>query len=142
MFEIPWRLRRRSMKLLLRPGEFVETDKIPDGFDLDEWRQDFFWIAERKISAVKPIPMTLEQKRGDCEDFAAVAVNSMLKDEFENVSFDYYWREGNVLPVHVTASGTKDGQTVLYSNGDKWLFGPERWAKETGYARSWVRTVS
>lgn len=142
MFEDFWRFRRRSMKLLLRPQEFVETDKIPDGFDLDEWRQDFFWIAERKISAVKPIPMTLDEQRGDCEDFAAVAVNSMLRDGFENVSFDYYWRRGNVLPVHVTASGVQDGQNILYSNGDKWLFAPEDWADETGYARSWVREVS
>lgn len=129
------------MKLLLRPGNFVEEDKIPAGFNLDTWRENFFWVEERKISAVKPIPMTLEEERGDCEDFAAVAVSWMKKRGYEDVSFDFYWREGQILPTHVAASGITGGQQVLYSNGNKWLLGPEEWKEETGYARVWVREV-
>lgn len=142
MFDIElWRLRRRSLKLLLRPTEFVEPEKIPDGFNLDEWRQDFFWVEERKISAVKPISMTLEEMRGDCEDFAAVAVASMKKNNFDTVSYGFFWREGQLLPTHVTANGVQNEEPVVYSNGQKWLMGPEEWKDETGYARAWVQEV-
>lgn len=136
-----WRLRRRSLKLLLRTDEFAEPDKIPEGFDFEEWRQDFFWVEERKISAVKPIKKTIEEQNGDCEDFAAVAVSWMKKVGFDTVSFGFFWREGNILPVHVTANGVQDGEPVVFSNGQKWLMGPDKWKEETGYVRAWIKEV-
>lgn len=123
-------LRRWTPLTFLLPNRYVDHDSRWREFDLQgwsetgyEWTQDP-WNGLRDF-AQRP-PETVDSGRGDCEDYALVAVSWAVANSRDGVGLAFCWELPYPWPRHVIAF---DDERV-YSSGhtvetdvDEWIDG-------------------
>jgi hypothetical protein len=127
------RLRRWTPLTFLLPRRYVEYDERWDAFDLLEWsRNDYEWTEDPwngyRDFAQSPRE-TLRRGRGDCEDYALVAVSWAIARGRSGVGLGFCWEFPYPWPRHVVAF---DDERV-YSSGVVSRESVDEWAADSRY---------
>lgn len=119
------------------PKRYIDTEYPWEQFSLKSWNYD--WREDPwggLWDTLKPPAETVQDGRGDCEDYAFVVL-SALYAESDSVDMGLIvcgkkWRG----PSHVAAYGIGH----VYSSGDVFYGTPEEWLAQSKY--DWMRTRS
>ncbi|MFT4923370.1 MAG: hypothetical protein ACI8XM_002596 [Haloarculaceae archaeon] len=121
-------LRRWTPLTFLFPGRYVDRSDRWDEFDLLAWSEaDYEWTQDpwHGISdfAQRP-PETVDSGRGDCEDYALVAVAWAVASDRDGVGIAFCWKPPYPWPRHVIAyddTRVYSSGTVADENVDEWI---------------------
>lgn len=121
-------LRQWTPLIFLFPARYVETDPFWADFDFRAWaRNEYEWTEDPwngfRDFAQRPSE-TVDQGRGDCEDFALVATSWAMANGRPDVGLGFCWESSRPWPTHVIAYDSE----AVYSSGtisqvtvDKWI---------------------
>lgn len=126
-------VRRWTPLTFLMPGRYVDTDRDWTAFDLVEWaREDYRWLRDRWngfLDFAQSPAVTIERNRGDCEDFALVAISWALGNDRDGVGLGWCWELRRPWPTHVIAFDEEQ----VYSAGSIWRTSVDEWLAESKY---------
>jgi hypothetical protein len=127
------RLRRWTPLTLLLPGRYVEYDERWESFDLLEWSRDDYEWTEDPWNGYRDFARTpretLRSGRGDCEDYALVAISWAIARGRSGVGLGFCWEVPYPWPTHVIAF---DDERV-YSSGVVSRESVDEWAANSHY---------
>ncbi|MFC5135872.1 MULTISPECIES: hypothetical protein [Haloferacaceae] len=134
--------RRWTPFTFLAPDRYVDRGERWAEFDLEEWsRSEYDWTQDPwngfRDFARRPHEC-VEAGRGDCEDYALVALSWAVAHEREGVGIAFCWDLPYPWPRHVIAF---DDERV-YSSGDIVETSVDEWVADSKYAFSVRRHVS
>lgn len=127
-------LRRWTPLTFLAPARFVDRDDRWASFDLHAWAdEEYEWVQDPwngfRDFASRPAA-TVAAGRGDCEDFALVALSWAAANDREGLGLGFCFERWNPLPTHAIAYDDE----AVYSSGkilpksvDEWLDDAERY---------------
>lgn len=128
-------LRRWTPLTFLFPSRYVSRDPFWEDFDFEEWsHHGYEWTADPwnglRDFARRPAE-TVSRGRGDCEDYALVAVSWAVAQGREGVGLAFCFSPPYPWPTHAIAFD--DGR--VYSSGevfegtvDEWIDGSEKYS--------------
>ena len=131
--------RRWTPLTFLAPRRFVDRADFWSNFDLDAWsRSDYTWNQDPwngiRDFARRPRE-TVDRARGDCEDYALVAMSWAIANGRSGVGLAFCWEWPYPWPTHVIAF---DDERV-YSSGEIVEASVEDWTEESKYRYSLKR---
>jgi hypothetical protein len=134
-------LRRWTPLTFLFPSRYVEDDAFWADFDFETWSDsEYRWIRDPwngfRDFARRPRE-TVARKRGDCEDYALVAVSWAVANGRDGVGLAFCWKWPYPWPTHVVAFD--DGR--VYSSGDVREQRVSEWVEESTYRFALERRV-
>lgn len=134
-------LRRWTPLTFLFPASYVETDPIWADFDFRRWaREDYEWTQDPwngfRDFAKRPSE-TVAQERGDCEDFALVAISWAAAQNRPGVGVGFCWESNRPWPTHVIAYDAEH----VYSSGEIREVDVDDWIGASKYAFALKRRV-
>lgn len=135
-------LRRWTPLTYLFPGRYVDRDQFWSEFDLEEWsRSAYEWTEDPwngfRDFARRPAE-TISRGRGDCEDYALVAVSWAVAQGHEGVGLAFCWKLYYPWPTHVVAY---DDERV-YSSGSISRTSVDDWVADSAYDFALKRRVA
>jgi hypothetical protein len=135
-------LRRWTPLTFLFPARYVDHGSRWEQFDLVTWsEEDYEWIQDPwngfRDFAQRP-PETVEHGRGDCEDYALVAVAWAVANDRSGVGLAFCWEVPFPWPRHVIAY---DDERV-YSSGSITESGVDEWIEDSKYVFEVRRQLS
>jgi hypothetical protein len=136
------RLRRWTPLTFLVPHRYVDRDPFWSAFDLEEWsRSSYEWTEDPwngfRDFAQRPAS-TVSRGRGDCEDYALVAISWAVARGRQGVGLAFCWEPSRPWPTHVVAY---DRERV-YSSGHITRQGVDDWIAASRYAFALKRRVA
>lgn len=134
------KLRRWVPFVYLLPDRYVDPAAVPDDFDFRAWSREFEWRQDpwngfRDFAT--PPAETIETARGDCEDYALVAVSWALAGDRDGVGLGFCFPPWSPVPRHVVAYD----DVRVYSVGRVFDASPSEWLADSPYARLLRRSV-
>lgn len=135
-------LRRWTPFTFITPDRYVDRDDRWKSFDLEEWsRSDYDWTRDPwngfRDFAQRP-PDCVDTGRGDCEDYALVALSWAVANDRDGVGLGFCWAPPYPWPRHVIAY---DDERV-YSSGRIRETSIEEWLADSRYSYVLKRRVS
>jgi len=135
-------LRRWSPLTFLFPTRYVDRDPFWADFDLDDWsKTDYEWTQDAwnglRDFATAPRD-TVEQGRGDCEDYALVAIAWAVAQGRSGVGIGFCWAWPYPWPTHVIAF---DDERV-YSSGRRVRTSVPEWTAGSKYRFTLTRRIT
>ncbi len=128
-------LRRWTPLTLLAPARYLDRDERWADFDIHAWAdEEYEWVQDawnglRDFAA--PPAETVAAGRGDCEDFALVALSWAAANGRDGLGLGFCFEPWTPVPTHAIAFD----ETHVYSSGDieetsvdGWLAGSDRYA--------------
>lgn len=110
-------LRRWTPLTFFFPRRYVDHDPFWSTFGLEEWSQlTYEWTEDPWngfLDFAKRPTDTVSQGKGDCEDYALVAVSWAVAHGFDGIGLAFCWESSLPWPTHVIAF---DDERV-YSSG-------------------------
>jgi len=133
--------RRWTPLTFLFPSKYVETDAFWEEFDFEAWSgSDYTWTRDPwngfRDFARRPRE-TVDRKRGDCEDYALVALSWAVANGRDGVGLAFCWEWPFPWPTHVIAF---DDERV-YSSGYIREKSVSRWIEDSKYRYALERRV-
>lgn len=124
------------------PNRYVDRDDWWRTFNLEEWsRTTYVWTSDSwngfRDFAQKPRACT-ESGRGDCEDYALVAISWAVAQGRDGVVIAFCWELPYPWPTHVIAF---DDERV-YSSGDVDETSVDEWVHDSKYSFAVRRRVT
>lgn len=127
------RLQRWTPLTFLVPQRYVDRDDHWEAFDLLEWsREDYEWTQDPwngYRDFAQPPRETLREGKGDCEDYALVAVSWAVAQGRSGIGLGFCWELPYPWPRHVIAF---DDERV-YSSGDVSRQSVNAWMTDSRY---------
>lgn len=126
-------LRRWTPFTFLFPTKYVETGPYWETFDFETWAcNDYEWVEDPwngfRDFAKRPTE-TVDLGRGDCEDFALVALSWALSTGRQNVGLGICWQATRPWPTHVIAFDAE----AVYSSGNISHETVNEWLEDSKY---------
>lgn len=126
-------LKRWSPLTFLFPSRYVDRDEFWVDFDLDTWsREEYTWTQDPwngfRDFAAHPKD-TVDRDRGDCEDYALVAIAWAIAQDRSGVGIGFCWKRPYPWPTHVIAF---DDERV-YSSGRRIKKSVDEWTADSSY---------
>lgn len=135
-------LRRWSPLTFLFPRQYVDRDPFWSEFDLEEWsRSAYEWTQDPWngfLDFAKRPAETVSRGRGDCEDYALVAVSWAVAHGRDGVGLAFCWELSRPWPTHVVAF---DDERV-YSSGSIAEKGIDEWITDSKYVFALKRRIA
>jgi hypothetical protein len=133
--------RRWTPLTFLFPGRFVDRDDRWADFDLLEWSDgEYDWTQDAwngfRDFAQRPAE-TVETGRGDCEDYALVALSWAVAADRDGIGLGFCWESGTPWPTHVIAFD----EERVYSSGNTPETGVDEWIEDSDYTFALRRRV-
>ncbi|RMB24201.1 hypothetical protein ATH50_1442 [Haloplanus aerogenes] len=127
-------LRRWTPLTFLAPDRYVDRDDWWRTFDFDAWSRSVYeWTADAwngfRDFAQQP-RACVETGRGDCEDYALVALASAVARERPAVGIAFCWELPYPWPTHVIAFD----DDFVYSSGDIVETSVDEWVRASRYS--------
>ena len=135
------KLRRWTPLLFLRPAPYVDVDEFWSGFDLDAWADETYewnpdpWNGVRDF--VQPPRETVDGGRGDCEDFALVALSWARAQDRDGLGLGFCWAWPYPWPTHAIAFD----EERVYSSGERFEGAVDEWLDQSDYDYVLTRRV-
>lgn len=134
--------RRWTPFTFIAPSRYVNPDDRWESFDLEEWsRSDYDWTRDLwngfRDFAQRP-PDCVDTGRGDCEDYALVALSWAVANDRDGIGLGFCWDPPYPWPRHVIAF---DDERV-YSSGTIHETSVEEWRIESRYSYVLKRRVT
>lgn len=135
-------VRRWTPLVLAFPRRYIDTEYPWHQFSLSAWNYD--WREDPwggLYDTLKPPAETVQDGRGDCEDYAFVVLSSLNANE--NVDELYIgvagkrWRPPSHVFAYAESKGPYESRTV-YSSGEVTYGSVDNWLSKTQY--DWART--
>ncbi|MFC6614478.1 hypothetical protein ACFQAS_05830 [Halopenitus salinus] len=135
-------VRRWTPFTFIAPARYVDRDDWWQSFDLLEWsRSEYSW-REDPWNGVRDFARRprecVETGRGDCEDYALVALSWAAAHDRDDVGLGFCWEWPYPWPRHVIAF---DDERV-YSSGRVHETSVEEWTADSRYSYVLERRVS
>lgn len=130
------RLRRWTPLTYLFPRRYLDTEYAWSDFDLHEWAAERYewtqdpWNGFRDFAS-RPRE-TIDRERGDCEDFALVAMSWAVANDRPGVGLGFCWEQWRPWPTHVIAYDDE----AVYSSGHVERTTVDDWLRDSRY--TWV----
>lgn len=134
------KLRRWAPFVTAAPGRYADPEAIPEGFDFEAWADEFEWTQDPWngwLDVAATVPETIETERGDCEDYALVAVSWGLVRDRSGLGMAFCFPPRSPVARHVIAY---DDERV-YSSGRIVEKTPSEWLEDSRYVRMLRRSV-
>lgn len=134
--------RRWTPFVYLMPNRYVDRDERWTEFDLIKWSDSTYdwtedpWNGFRDF-AQRPIE-TVDAARGDCEDYALVAVSWAVAQGRTGIGLGFCWDRRHPWPTHVIAF---DDERV-YSSGEIAEKTVDEWLRDSKYVFALRRRVT
>ena len=127
-------LRRWTPFTFLVPDQYVDRDDWWRTFDFEAWsRSTYEWTADSwngfRDFAQHPRDC-VASGRGDCEDYALVAIASAVARGRPGVGIAVCWEFPHPWPTHVIAFD----DDVVYSSGDIVETSVDEWVRDSQYS--------
>jgi hypothetical protein len=116
-------MRYPTVLLFLIPSIVLRIDRDWSDFDPITFDTTFRWKQDPLggfLDIVRPVRNTIQTRRGDCDDYAAVMASYFLAETDEPVRL-LLLRRDFTLHVAVEASGTIYASDMSYLNTDSYL---------------------
>lgn len=125
--------RRWTMFTFASPGRYVPREEFWQEFDLHSWAdEDYEWTEDPwngYFDFAQHPRDTVSRGRGDCEDFALVALAWAAANGREGLGLAFCWEWPYPWPRHVIAF---DDERV-YSSGNIRECSVEEWVEDSDY---------
>lgn len=134
-------LRRWTPLTFVRPGRYLATGSFWDDFDLDAWAEETYewrpdpWNGVRDFA--QPPAETVEAGRGDCEDFALVALSWARAQGRTDLGLGFCWSWPTPWPTHAIAFDDRR----VYSSGRRYDGSVDEWLEASDYDTVLTRRV-
>lgn len=129
----PLNLRRWTPLTFVAPRRYLESDPFGEDQEFQTWARDHYdwtqdpWNGFRDF-AQRPAE-TIKTGRGDCEDFALVAISWAVSREREGVGLGFCWEWPRPWPTHVIAFDDE----YVYSSGSITTESVDEWLEDSKY---------
>lgn len=135
-------LRRWTPLTFLFPDRYVDRDERWGEFDLTEWSEDVYEWTEDPWHGISDFARrpgeTVDMGRGDCEDYAIVAISWAVANGREGIGLAFCWDLPWPWPRHVIAY---DDERV-YSSGHTYEKSVDEYIDDSEYVFAVRRRVS
>lgn len=136
------RLRRWTPFTYLFPSRYIDTDYEWSDFDLAEWARERYEWTQNPWNGLRDFATapaeTIEQAKGDCEDFALVALSWAVANDRLDIGLAFCWESNRPWPTHVI---TYDSESV-YSSGSIRRTTIDEWLENARYSFALRRRVN
>lgn len=122
------KMKRLTALVYLFPKRYVGELDI----DLEEWSEEFEWEEDPHqgyLDYLSPLEQTVESGKGDCEDYAFVALSAMKAEGRSGVDLVWCYEGNYPYPKHVVVY---DGEKV-YSSGYIFPESLDEYVERNGY---------
>lgn len=135
-------VRRWTPLTFLAPTRYIDEGPFEEEFELRTWARDHYeWTQDPWNGlldfAERPAD-TVEVGRGDCEDFALVAISWAVARERSGVGLGFCWESTRPWPTHVIAFDDE----YVYSSGSISEESVDEWLDDSKYAYVLRRRVT
>jgi hypothetical protein len=135
-------LRRWTPLTFVAPARYVDSDDWWGSFDLEAWSQSAYVWTEDAWNGYRDVATypreCVELGRGDCEDYALVALAWAVAHDRDGIGLGFCWDPPYPWPRHVIAYD----EERVYSSGDITETSVEDWLADSSYAFVLKRRVS
>lgn len=126
--------RRWTPFVFFSPGRYIDESDFWDDFDFWRWTAyDYEWTSDKWDGwldfAQKPRD-TVESGRGDCEDYALVALSWAKAKGRKGLGIGFCW-DDKPYPTHVIAFDNRR----VYTSGHVLPYSPESYIQRSEYTR-------
>lgn len=136
------KFRRWSPLTFVSPARYVDTGEFWSTFDLESWsRSSYTWTQDPwngyRDFARHPRD-TVDRGRGDCEDYALVALSWGFAHDREGLGLGLCWEWPYPWPTHVIAFDDE----CVYSSGEITTESVDAWADDSRYDFVFERQIN
>jgi len=133
MISCDMQLRRWTPLTFLVPDRYVGRDEWWRTFDFEGWSQSTYEWTEDPWNGFRDFAQhprdCVESGRGDCEDYALVALASAVARDRDGVDIAFCWEFPYPWPTHVIAFDDE----FVYSSGDIVETSVDEWVRDSTY---------
>lgn len=124
-------LKRWTPLTFISPSHYVDTDEFWSSFDLEDWSQSKYQWTQDSWNGLRDFAQlpreTVRMGRGDCEDYALVAISWAKANHRDRVGLAFCWEWPYPWPTHVIAF---DNERV-YSSGRIFTKSVREWTDDS-----------
>lgn len=130
-----------TARYLLQPSALPQPESLPDGFDIWEWSKNEYtyepdgWNGIKDVTA--DVTETLTTGRGDCDDYARVAVSDAVRRGETERGVVGLWTKSFPPKGHLIAYDTHH----VYSSGSITYEAVDEYIDRTEYDIAWTRSL-
>ena len=126
-------VRRWAPLTFVAPARYVDRDDFWRSFDLESWSQsEYDWTQDDwngYLDFTRYPRECVESGRGDCEDYAFVAISWAVAQDRDGIGLAFCWKPPYPWPRHVIAY---DKERV-YSSGTIHEASVDEWKADSDY---------
>jgi hypothetical protein len=127
-------VRRWTPLTFVAPARYVDRDDLWQSFDFASWSQsEYVWEQDDwngYLDIAKHPRECVEMGRGDCEDYALVALSWAVAQDREGVGLGFCWESPYPWPRHVIAFD----EERVYSSGTIHETSVDQWRADSRYS--------
>ncbi|MUW14405.1 hypothetical protein GJ633_06800 [Halorubrum sp. CBA1125] len=127
-------VRRWTPLTFVAPARYVDRDDWWQSFDLEAWSQsEYVWTQDEwngYLDLAKYPRECVEMGRGDCEDYALVALSWAVAHDRDGIGLGFCWDPPYPWPRHVIAFD----EEYVYSSGNIYEMSVDEWKADSRYS--------